>query len=946
MIKRSIILVFFLIFFPRNAYPQFEQFYESWRWAHFTTASGLPSDVVEAIIETDNGIPWVSTPKGLAWYDGYDWKSIVIDSAKPHQRSRTISPFFGSKLFVIQDGDLYVGDTHGFEKINFQSVMKVGIVSSVAAIDSLTFMCVYETNDSAHVLKIHNNNIDIINSHPPGRVYQSTNTQWFTSGLDMGLYYYKDAEWKKIFTPIGEPIAIRNITENVFGEGIIAIDAPKNKIGLWEFKNKEIIALSRTERNQPIRSVSIANNSDAIAVYESGEIHLRMTKVWYNLEPIPRQMTNILSVQYRNNNDIWIATENGLFLFKRHQSEWKKTDYPFSDPRSIVMEIFQSKNNEIWIGHMDGLEIHKTDGSKIFIASINGTPLGLVTGINQDSKGHIWVCAGGGVKGLFEWDGRQWHHYFKDEIGFHKIRKDQKGNLWFLGLGTKKNDPAGYYLQNSNFYRIDSLINLPSNRIYSFAESKNGTIWIGTSEGLIRKTTDKATYWGKEIFGKNAKVYTIAVDSNENIWFSTFSSYLGTINTSDSIRWVWKREEQHEYNNKIWDINIDDAGILWVASAKGLFRFYNNTWSNYGNITGANIKELRVVLSTKDDIYIGGHGIGVRSINREINIYPIRVTISKPIVENNEAYCSWNPAAFWGNISSNEIETRYRLNEGEWSEWTKQNSTVFKGLKSGYYSISVQSKDQTGNIYDGFIEQQFEIKPPIYFQPVFYIPIIFLCSVIVAISVQSYRAKQEFKLALLDQRIQLSNDLHDDVGSNLGSISLIGQRAMRNTPISAEVMQELKLISDIAVNTAGELRDIVWYINPQNDSMESLGNRMRETVERYLRDYDLEFTIRNDSKNDGLTVGIRHDIMLLFKELVYNIAKHSEATRVTILIEHTSENIRLLISDNGKGFDPEKKTSGAGMRSIRRRVERMKGKLTIDTAPGRGTAITVSVNKS
>ena len=97
-----------LLFF-QQADAQFERLYESWRWAHFTTTSGLPSNIVESVIEADDSTVWVSTAKGIAWYDGYRWIPVIVDSLFPQQRVRIISKYNKGKMFVVLFGSLYIG---------------------------------------------------------------------------------------------------------------------------------------------------------------------------------------------------------------------------------------------------------------------------------------------------------------------------------------------------------------------------------------------------------------------------------------------------------------------------------------------------------------------------------------------------------------------------------------------------------------------------------------------------------------------------------------------------------------------------------------------------------------------------------------------------------------------------------------------------------------------
>lgn len=938
----TLILPLLLIFsVTQNAESQFDHIYETWRWSHFTASSGLPSDVVVSIMESENNTPWISTLKGVAWYDGYRWNKIIVDSSSPNSSARMILKYHNEDMFVILDGKLYIGNTSGFNKVQFPNQSKFGRVSTVAAIDSASFLCVYETEDSAYVVKV-KNGIDVwIPSPAPGRVYRTKNTVWLSAGLDIGLYVYKNDNWKKVFAPIGNAIALRGIVENEKGDGLIAFDAPKNNIGIWEFKDITSIKYSESERNQPIRALDISDNGDAIVVYESGEIHVRERCKWRRVDPIPRQMENVFAILFRENNHAWFATEKGIYLFKRDHNEWKDQPYIFSDLKNVVMEIFRSSKGDTWIGNLDGLEIQKNQGEREYVNEIHGVRLGLVTGINEDSHGNIWICAGGGAKGVFKWDGRKWEKHLNNSINYHKIRKRKNGDLWFLGLGVNKSDPAGYIVNDTGVFRIDSIYQLPSNRLYSFVEGKNGTIWIGTSEGLVRYNGQEHKKWGHELFGKNAKIYTMAADSDANIWFSTFSSYLGVLRKNEKFQWIWKKEEQYAYNEKIWDITFDSSGVLWIASSKGLFRYFNETWTNFGDKTGTNIRELRVVLPTNDKIYFGGHGIGVRSVQNQRKYYPIKVFLSKPVVDNNDALCSWHPDSYWSKHPSDEIETRFKLNDQDWSGWALQNTVTLKDLKSGKYSLVVQAKDPYGNVFNASEAQTFTIEPHLFLRPMFQIPITVLIGIIIALIIKYYQAKKQHLINMYNQRIRISNDLHDDVGSNLGSISLISQRLARKVTDMPIIREDLTIIGDTAVQTAEELRDIVWYINPNNDTIIGVHRRLREIADRQLRGFDIHFQHSEIIGDDLSLLNIRRNILLTYKEILHNVMKHSRAKNVTITVNHQPGRFTITVADDGVGFDHTKEYSGNGMRSMRKRVAEARGQLTIDSNVGMGTTVTV-----
>lgn len=107
-----------LLALPSPGYCQDDTFSEDWRWAHFTTDNGLPSNRVNDIVETSDGIPWAVTPAGLAWYDGFKWNQLRDTTNALKKRPNWVAADLNGKLIVVVDKRLYTGDQHGFQRVS------------------------------------------------------------------------------------------------------------------------------------------------------------------------------------------------------------------------------------------------------------------------------------------------------------------------------------------------------------------------------------------------------------------------------------------------------------------------------------------------------------------------------------------------------------------------------------------------------------------------------------------------------------------------------------------------------------------------------------------------------------------------------------------------------------------------------------------------------------
>jgi signal transduction histidine kinase len=179
------------------------------------------------------------------------------------------------------------------------------------------------------------------------------------------------------------------------------------------------------------------------------------------------------------------------------------------------------------------------------------------------------------------------------------------------------------------------------------------------------------------------------------------------------------------------------------------------------------------------------------------------------------------------------------------------------------------------------------------------------------------------------------------VGSNLGSIALISERLGRNESLSQMIKDELTIITETSRQTSEFLRDIVWYINPRYDTFMNLEARLREISGRMLRDVDVEILMGTDNRPDEKFIESRRNIILMFKEILHNIIKHSKAMKIVIRCERNTNSFLLSVKDNGVGFDQKLVVNGNGLRSIKLRAEEVGAQLKIMSQLGEGTEVTM-----
>jgi signal transduction histidine kinase len=208
-----------------------------------------------------------------------------------------------------------------------------------------------------------------------------------------------------------------------------------------------------------------------------------------------------------------------------------------------------------------------------------------------------------------------------------------------------------------------------------------------------------------------------------------------------------------------------------------------------------------------------------------------------------------------------------------------------------------------------------------------------------------YNFREKLKVETIRQKI--ASDLHDEVGATLSSISIatrvvqkkLGSRANGLSPI----LEQIKSDSEDTIQT---IRDTVWAINPENDSIDLLFEKMRSFALQILTVQNISVDFKNEyqhAKSLKMSMEQRRNVYMMYKEAINNIAKHAQATKVNVLISKAKEGFKLEISDNGKGFDYHINHEGNGLKNFQKRAEESFMQFKMKSEIGKGTELEMVV---
>jgi len=187
-------------------------------------------------------------------------------------------------------------------------------------------------------------------------------------------------------------------------------------------------------------------------------------------------------------------------------------------------------------------------------------------------------------------------------------------------------------------------------------------------------------------------------------------------------------------------------------------------------------------------------------------------------------------------------------------------------------------------------------------------------------------------------RNSIADDLHDEIGSTLSSISIMSELARQKSPEASH------LLSSIGENTLSiqeNMSDIVWAINPKNDHFENVLQRMNQFAAEILEAKNIELDFSGDASLScsRLTMGQRKNFYLFFKEAINNAAKYSGAKKRCVCITQKDHQVKMNICDNGNGFDPARVLNGNGMSTLKKRAAELNARFSITSHLKQGTAV-------
>jgi hypothetical protein len=273
----------------------------------------------------------------------------------------------------------------------------------------------------------------------------------------------------------------------------------------------------------------------------------------------------------------------------------------------------------------------------------------------------------------------------------------------------------------------------------------------------------------------------------------------------------------------------------------------------------------------------------------------------------------------------------------QWVYSENRRTAFYTNIQPGKYQFFVRASNLDG-IWSVPISLSINILPA-WWMTWWFKLVAFIVIASITFMVYRYRVNRLIEIERI--RFNIASDLHDEIGSNLSSISVDSQTLLQSTTLSATERELSSDISKTAKETVDGMRDIIWFINPKNDETEDILFKMKETAAKLLLTIQWTFTAAADIRFDVFDLEVRRNIFLMYKETLTNVVRHSKATMCNVDLTTIGNIVVLSITDNGVGFDVAHIKRNNGLRNIQHRAEKINAHIELTSAAGNGTRMAI-----
>jgi signal transduction histidine kinase/ligand-binding sensor domain-containing protein len=734
-----------------------------------------------------------------------------------------------------------------------------------------------------------------------------------------GLYRYDGVTFQPVATTHQEIISLMEDSEENIWVGM-------RGGGLNQIRPRAV-TLEGQETGLPIPVISSLCEDTAGTVWAATQNGALARNIGGQWQVIPTDKTwpgQAMSLAADPTGGIWVGTRyNRLFRWKDNRFlEW-------GDARRMtgqtVHTLVVATNGDVWIGEDSPVSVQRLRAGELQDFKVP-PDIRVIRASAQDAAGNIWFGSSKGV--LLRAEGERLVDETARTMGdpqpIRCLYATPDGSLWigFAGWGVGR-------IKNGRYTALTARQGLHDDFISQIVADERGWLWFGGDRGIFKvrqaeldavcEGTDdrvRSVHYGPGDYGHG--------DGRPSLQ-ANFGNSPIALRSRDGRVWLAMRTALAVIDPDKVPRNLRPPPVVLTRMAVG-----ERTVAAYGGLMSpASSAEKLAEDST-----------------REFN--PIRVAPDHRRLEFDFTALSF--------VGMENILFRYRLDgyDEDWTETKTERTAKYPHLPRGNYQFRVLACNSEG-IWNEHGARLGFVVLPFFWQTWWFrgtVVLAFTALVIAVVRYVSFRRLRaqlltlEQQAALHRERARIAKDIHDDLGASLTQISFLGELAHQDRRSPEKVGDHINIIANTARRAVKSLDEIVWAVNPRNDTLAHFIDYTGQFALDYLRLAGIRCRLDLPEQVPAreLSTDVRHNLFLVVKEAINNTVKYAHATELRLRIAVSAEKLELSVEDNGCGFSPPPDDRDAdGLRNMRQRLGDIGGRCWIQGRPGAGAKISLEL---
>jgi ligand-binding sensor domain-containing protein/signal transduction histidine kinase len=627
--------------------------------------------------------------------------------------------------------------------------------------------------------------------------------------------------------------------------------------------------------------------------------------------------------------------------------------------QDLVTSGCTQPDGSLWAGTTGSGLYHIKDGRTVVYSTANGLSDDCVLAVCADAQGTVWAATGAGA--------------------LHRFQN---------GIVTTFNSAEG----------------LPGSPITALLPARNGGLWVGTDNGALIRSDEQfhnltVAKLAPKLRGK--AILGLCEGPGDTLWIGSAGGGLGCLTENGCLVWDVR---DGLLDDVVSGVVEDAEANIWLVIPRGLCRVASNSvaaaLSGHGALKpellfetdaglerGLNPGWPRAVRAPDGRLWfatvrglvgIDTHGWEAEKPAPQVHIEAVYVNnelASLPSAKPGDAGAALSaPPKFPAGLQSLEFQAttlsfeapekirfRHKLDgfDADWVDTGAERRVQYGRLPSGPYTFHVTACNAEGVWNDQGASLSFIIPTPLWRAPwaLALYGLAVTSAVAGAVRLVSIRrlrrhlAGLEQQQAMERERMRIARNMHDEIGSKLTKISFLTERLKMESRQTGPAGDKVDSIATTSRDLLKALDEMVWAVNPRNDTLEQLASYLSQYAREYFQDTSVECDLRVQSElpSWNMSAEFRHNVFLAFEESLNNVLKHAHASRVEVHIRVERGTLHIRVSDNGVGFAPgvgngDGASGGRnGLTNIRQHLADVGGRCLIQSRPGQGVSVELRV---